>query len=480
MSAIAERVISRVANCKVTQKRWLTCLCLVASDCIAVSLAVVASLLVFRFWHQQPELLTTQLLPTLLLVSVFAALGLYPVVGLSPVKEFQKILLATTLGYGTVCLISFLRVNAEPALFTAFVFAWAATVLLIMVCRAILRSTFSDSSWWGTPTIIFASDDSARMILQTLKTHPALGLKVVGIFSTESPQISSLDEDGIYVGPPHSAAMFAERCGIFHAIIATSDTDGQTIDKIIKTHARTFKSLLVIPEIPQVSSVWVEPRDFGGMLGLHVHQNLMDPRARMLKRALDIALPAFLATLLLPVLAIIFAAIRLSSRGPVFYGQTRIGRNNSTFTAWKFRSMFANADEVLLSQLEKNPKLRSEWERDHKLKNDPRITSVGRLLRKTSLDELPQLWNVFRGDMSLVGPRPIVAAEIARYSDVFEAYKSVRPGITGMWQVSGRNNTTYLERIRFDEYYVRNWSVWLDLYILVRTFKTVLFGEGAY
>jgi Undecaprenyl-phosphate galactose phosphotransferase WbaP len=179
-------------------------------------------------------------------------------------------------------------------------------------------------------------------------------------------------------------------------------------------------------------------------------------------------------------LAIIFAAIRLSSRGPVFYGQTRIGRNNSTFTAWKFRSMFANADEVLLSQLEKNPKLRSEWERDHKLKNDPRITPVGRLLRKTSLDELPQLWNVFRGDMSLVGPRPIVAAEIARYSDVFEAYKSVRPGITGMWQVSGRNNTTYLERIRFDEYYVRNWSVWLDLYILVRTFKTVLFGEGAY
>jgi lipopolysaccharide/colanic/teichoic acid biosynthesis glycosyltransferase len=142
--------------------------------------------------------------------------------------------------------------------------------------------------------------------------------------------------------------------------------------------------------------------------------------------------------------------------------------------------MCANADEVLSHYLERNPALRREWERDHKLKDDPRVTAVGRFLRKTSLDELPQLWNVLKGEMSLIGPRPIVDAEIVRYGDSFDSYQSVRPGISGMWQVSGRNNTSYGERVQFDEYYVTNWSIWLDLYIIGRTFKTVLLREGAY
>lgn len=142
--------------------------------------------------------------------------------------------------------------------------------------------------------------------------------------------------------------------------------------------------------------------------------------------------------------------------------------------------MFQNADQVLSVHLESNPALREEWLRDHKLKNDPRVTLVGRFLRKTSLDELPQLWNVLRGEMSLVGPRPIVSAEVAKYGEYFDDYQAVRPGITGLWQVSGRNNTTYEERVKYDEYYVRNWSIWLDLYILCKTVKTVLLGEGAY
>ena len=204
---------------------------------------------------------------------------------------------------------------------------------------------------------------------------------------------------------------------------------------------------------------------------------------RMFKRLFDVVFTGFAGILLLPLLAIIYVVIRLSTPGPVFYGQNRIGRGGSTFTAWKVRSMLPNADDVLSRYLERDPELRREWESDHKLKNDPRITPIGRFLRKSSLDELPQLWNVLRGDMSLVGPRPIPETEVVRYrenSDVYEAYQRVRPGITGMWQVSGRNNTTYQERLEFDEYYIRNWSIWLDLHILARTFKTVLLGEGAY
>ena len=142
--------------------------------------------------------------------------------------------------------------------------------------------------------------------------------------------------------------------------------------------------------------------------------------------------------------------------------------------------MVPNAYEVLDEYLKKHPELSAEWLRDQKLKNDPRVTAVGRFLRKTSLDELPQLWNVIKGDMSLVGPRPIVDGEILRYGDRFRTYARVRPGITGLWQVSGRNNTTYEERVGFDDYYVRNWSVWLDFYILVKTVSVVVTGYGAY
>jgi len=139
-----------------------------------------------------------------------------------------------------------------------------------------------------------------------------------------------------------------------------------------------------------------------------------------------------------------------------------------------------NADHVLDAHLEQFPERKLEWLVNRKLRNDPRLTPIGRLLRRTSLDELPQLWNVFRGDMGLVGPRPIAEDELIRYGDSMELYASVLPGITGLWQVSGRNDTTYEERVRLDDYYVRNWSIWLDLWIVGRTVKSVISGKGAY
>jgi Undecaprenyl-phosphate galactose phosphotransferase WbaP len=182
----------------------------------------------------------------------------------------------------------------------------------------------------------------------------------------------------------------------------------------------------------------------------------------------------------LPRIAAIAAAIKLSSPGPVFYGQKRYGRGGDPFVAWKFRTMVKNASEVLEEHLRSNPGLRREWMETQKLRDDPRITRVGRLLRRTSLDELPQLWNVLAGEMSLVGPRPIIAEEIPRYGGGFALYKKVTPGLTGMWQVSGRSLLTYEQRIGFDLYYVRNWSIWLDVHILARTVRAVLRGEGAY
>jgi lipopolysaccharide/colanic/teichoic acid biosynthesis glycosyltransferase len=187
-----------------------------------------------------------------------------------------------------------------------------------------------------------------------------------------------------------------------------------------------------------------------------------------------------MALVSLPLGILIALAIVLDSRGGVFFSHTRVGKGGKPFRIWKFRSMIAASDEILARYLERNPTLVEEWKLSHKLKDDPRVTRVGRLLRKTSLDELPQVWNVLRGDMSMVGPRPIVSEESAKYGPAFALYSQVRPGLTGLWQVSGRNDTNYRRRVALDCQYIRDWSLGLDAKILLKTVRVVLGGRGAY
>lgn len=211
-----------------------------------------------------------------------------------------------------------------------------------------------------------------------------------------------------------------------------------------------------------------------------VRSGLLDARSQKIKRAADILMALCLIVLALPLALAIAAAIALETRGPVFFIHTRIGKGGRRFRMWKFRSMVVDADVVLKRHLDENREHLSEWLRTRKLKCDPRVTRVGWLLRRSSLDELPQLWNVLRGDMSMVGPRPIVQQEIARYGPVFSLYSRVTPGLTGLWQVSGRNDTSYRERIALDAQYIRNWSLLGDLRVLLRTVRVVICGHGAY
>lgn len=203
-------------------------------------------------------------------------------------------------------------------------------------------------------------------------------------------------------------------------------------------------------------------------------------RYRVLKRALDILLIVAISPLLLLLVGIIAAAVRLSSEGPIFFSHRRIQRHGAFFTMWKFRTMCVNSSEVLEAYLAADPAARIEWRRTHKLKNDPRVTRVGEFLRRTSLDELPQLWNVLTGTMSLVGPRPIVAAEVEKYGEFFADYCLVKPGITGLWQVSGRSSCTYGERVQLDRLYARTWSLRGDIVILFKTLSAVFNQDGAY
>ncbi|MBB4857386.1 exopolysaccharide production protein ExoY [Novosphingobium chloroacetimidivorans] len=222
------------------------------------------------------------------------------------------------------------------------------------------------------------------------------------------------------------------------------------------------------------------PLPFQGLEPLPRAASRAAARDALLIRAIDITIAVSAVMVLLPLLLLIFVGLKLTSPGPVLFAHRRIGKGGQAFPCYKFRSMVVNSAEVLEQHLAENPQARAEWQRDQKLRNDPRVTPIGRLLRRTSLDEVPQIFNVLRGEMSMVGPRPIVEGEMIRYRQYIVDYMSVKPGITGLWQISGRNNTTYRRRVALDTAYARSRTVALDLAILARTVPAVLTGSGCY
>jgi Undecaprenyl-phosphate galactose phosphotransferase WbaP len=227
--------------------------------------------------------------------------------------------------------------------------------------------------------------------------------------------------------------------------------------------------------------VYPEPEIAGAPLSLRQHpgpQRFF--RYRFIKRALDIGLVVLASPLLLLLFLLVAAAVRISSPGPILFSHRRIRKHGAFFSMWKFRTMCLNSAQVLEDYLASDPAARSEWRQTHKLRHDPRVTKVGIFLRRYSLDELPQFWNVFQGTMSLVGPRPIVAAEVEKYGEYFSCYCQVKPGLTGLWQVSGRSEVTYDERVQLDCKYVRTWSLGSDFKILSRTLSSVVNQDGAY
>jgi len=215
-------------------------------------------------------------------------------------------------------------------------------------------------------------------------------------------------------------------------------------------------------------------------LAFFIRNNLLNPVDRGIKKSFDYILSIVLILLFSPFLLIIYAIVHFSTKGYPIFKHRRVGKDGKSFNIYKFRTMYIDADKRLDKLLQSDEAIKREWEAEFKLKNDPRITTIGGFLRKTSLDELPQIINVLQGKMSLVGPRPIIDDEVAKYGEYFEYFKAVKPGITGLWQVSGRNDIDYDQRVQLDVWYVRNWSVGLDIIILIKTFVAVLFRKGSY
>ncbi|MEY2976571.1 MAG: undecaprenyl-phosphate galactose phosphotransferase WbaP [Prochlorotrichaceae cyanobacterium] len=470
-----------VAVLERSARPWPTLCLMVMTD--FVSLAGAISLSIWgRLWlggTLNPEFYM-RLWPLLFLfLLVYALQGLYPGVTIGPVDELRSISISTSLVYLFLGAVIFLF--REGVLYSrgSFIAAWLFSIIFVLLGRMFLRHTFARRSWWGFPTIVLGAGKTGELVVRTLQKNAHLGLKPVVILDDDGQKRGELHGVPI-LGDLSLAPMLARRLNLSYAIVAMPGVESVQLLTLLEQYGQTFPHLLIIPDLFGMASLWVEAKDLAGVLGLEIRQQLLLPGPRFTKLVVDLTIATVLSILLLPFITAIALLIRLDSPGPIFYGHTRLGRGGQTFKAWKFRTMVKNADGVLEHYLQDHPNAREQWETNRKLKADPRITRMGKILRRTSLDELPQLWNVLRRQMSLVGPRPIVDAEVVHYAEKFRLYTRVLPGITGLWQVSGRSNTTYDDRVAFDAYYVRNWSVWLDIYILVKTVWVVLRGDGAY
>jgi Undecaprenyl-phosphate galactose phosphotransferase WbaP len=414
----------------------------------------------------------------LIFAGVYAFQGLYPGITLSPVREIRQLTLSTTLVFAIFTALLFLAKQAGEFSRIAFLVAWVLTLFFVPLTRALLRTVLGRRSWWGYPVVVFGARGSAHHVVEDLRLHPHVGLVPVAAFD-DRPFPATENETYIpFLGGFAEAAAFAQREGLSRALIAIPDLDNNRLEEILDS--QTFSRFYIFPEISGLSSLLVEPRELCNRVTLEVKRSLLLPECQLAKRCMDSLLGLILSLVFAPLMILIAILIRLESRGPALFTQRRMGLGGTVFEVWKFRTMYQDADRILEEHFKKHPEDQVEWERVYKLRHDPRVTPLGRILRRTSLDELPQLWNVLSGNMSLVGPRPIPTYEVAKYGKSFGMYCRVIPGLTGLWQVSGRSETNYQQRIEFDTYYVRNWSPWFDIYLLMRTFLVVVKGEGAY
>ena len=407
------------------------------------------------------------------LVIIYGMAGLYSEIWVHPIIELRHLTHINSVAL-LAALVGGILVPAFPLW---CVVAWVALLAIVPLFRTVTRHLCSHRRWWGYPTLVIGSGSGADALARALLSAPRSGLRPV-ILTDPSNRCHASVMPVLNDSAALESLLRTE--GIRHAVVSLPDYSANRLSEVLDRYGRVIPHLMVLSDASTIPTLWGASRRCGRLTGIEVRNGLLLATLGVVKRAIDLSVALAVLVIGFPVFLALALMVKLTSPGPIFFGHTRIGRHGKTFKAWKFRSMYVDADAVLRSHLEKIATAREEWDRDQKLRGDPRVTRVGHIFRKTSLDELPQIWNVLKGDMSLVGPRPIVEKEVVRYGRVFRLYTSVKPGITGLWQVSGRNDISYEERVALDQFYVRHWSPWLDIYILARTIITLITRDGAY
>jgi Undecaprenyl-phosphate galactose phosphotransferase WbaP len=415
-------------------------------------------------------------------VGLRALLGLYPGYGLDRVEELRRQTYAALATAATTAVFALALQVGDMLSRLQLVVGFLGLLLLAPVLQYLAKKGLRKAGLWGKPVVmVLGPGETAARVWRLLHQEWELGYVPVAVFHYRLAPAGGPLGSAPYEETLIGAANLARERGVDTVIFVMPHTRREQLAELVSWASVSFRHVLVVPNLDGVTNSAVVARDLAGTFAVEIKYNLLDPWALRTKRALDLAATVAGGLLALPLLLLLALLVWLESPGaPVFYADRRMGRDGKLFSCVKFRTMVSDAEALLWRLLEEDPGLREEYLKYHKLRCDPRVTRVGRFLRKTSLDELPQLWNVLRGEMSLVGPRPYLPRESEEVGASQGEILRVPPGITGPWQVAGRSHTSFGERVRMDAYYVRDWSVWLDVVLLARTAKTVLFGRGAY
>ncbi|MCX8026854.1 MAG: undecaprenyl-phosphate galactose phosphotransferase WbaP [Thermodesulfovibrionales bacterium] len=364
-------------------------------------------------------------------------------------------------------------------LFVLLIFLYS--LFLIPTLRAFTKKLLHKKGIGIEHVIVVSDIENAKRMCQLIEDDKYIGYAVGCVFSDVVGSIKIMNRDIKVYKSIKWLKRIAKLIGATTAFISLKND--KCINGNVSQIQMAIKNVYVMPDIDFISHLNTEIASLfkDDSPVLHIKNNLKDPVNTLIKMTFDYTVSLLIMPIFIVMVCFVALLIKIDSKGPVFFRQKRVGRFGQEFYVYKFRTMYVDAEERLKEFLNKNPSAKTEFEEYYKLKDDPRITKVGKILRITSLDELPQVLNVLKGEMSLIGPRPLLKEELEQYyGHLAEFYKEVKPGITGLWQVSGRNKLTMKERARLDSFYVINWSLWLDIVILLKTFKVVFLKEGAY
>ena len=364
---------------------------------------------------------------------------------------------------------------------TYVVIFFAMAFICLCISRQLLIKTCRRLNLMKEAVVFIGAGKTTQKIIDFTRNNNCFGINVAGLFD-ETPKIKDITEKYHTFRDLEETKDYIQLYKIRTVIIAVPSMEKERLLNLIEDLQPIVRNLMFVPNIVGMPVFNLEVKRLyeNNMVLLGIKNNLAKKTNRRIKRVFDIVLGIMFCTIIVPILAIAAFCIKLDTKGPIFFNSERIGKNGKLFKCYKLRSMYVNADKIFEAYLSKNRQAQEEWNKFQKLKdNDPRLTKVGKFIRKYSIDELPQIFNVLKGEMSLVGPRPYLPREKVLMENWYNDIISVLPGMTGYWQVNGRSNVNFNGRLKMDNWYIRNWSIWIDIELLIRTFKVVINGKGA-
>lgn len=380
-----------------------------------------------------------------------------------------------------ILLFFFVRANSTEHSIAFLALLWLASFSCLVIMRYLLKRILDERKILQIPLIIIGAQEEALAFTRSINNDIGMSsYKIVGLISDKTP-IKGLENYPL-LGDFKDIEKIIKTTGINNVLIAVSYLKQEEIQKIILIVQPLVKSVCIIPNLQEIPMGGADLETFFDekFMLIKVRNNLARNINKFIKLIFDIIVGLLICIPVIPIIIACAIWVKLDSKGPIFYNAKRIGKNGKEFTCYKFRSMYTNGDELLEKYLAENPVAKKEWDEFQKLHDfDPRVTKAGKIMRKTSLDELPQILNVLKGEMSLVGPRPYLPREKEMMGHFYNIIISTVQGITGYWQVNGRSDVTFEGRLRMDDWYIRNWSVWIDIILLIKTIKAVFCSKGA-